>query len=65
MMEIVKMLENETNEIEKNLVEILWYMRGGISLNDAYQPTFDQRRHIFELIKENTELSKKTGKPIY
>ena len=65
MMEIVKMLENETNEIEKNLVEILWYMRGGISLNDAYQLTFDQRRHIFELIKENTELSKKTGKPIY
>jgi len=65
MLAVVKELENESESIEKNLIEILWYMRGGITLNDAYDLTFDQRKFIFELIKENTELSKKTGKPIY
>ena len=64
-MEIVKKLEDESEAIEKNLMEILWYMRGGISLNDAYNLTWDQRKYIFELIKENQELSKKTGRPIY
>jgi hypothetical protein len=64
-MEIVKKLEDESEAIEKNLMEILWYMRGGINLNDAYNLTWDQRKYIFELIKENSELSKKTGKAIY
>jgi len=64
-MEIVKKLENESEAIEKNLMEILWYMRGGIGLNDAYNLTWDQRKYIFELIKENSELSKKSGRPIF
>jgi len=64
-MELINQLDSEYNDIEKNLMEILWYMRGGISLNDAYNLTWDQRKHIHELIKENMELSKKTGRPIF
>jgi len=58
-------MDKEFAEIERNLLEVMWYMRGGISLKEAYDLTFDQRSHIVALIKENAEISKKTGRPIY
>jgi len=40
-------------------------MRGSVSITEAYNLTPVQRKFIFELIKNNAEMSKKTGNPIY
>lgn len=38
-------------------------MRGGVTLNEAYMLTYDERLIIDEIIKENMELTKETGQP--
>jgi hypothetical protein len=41
-----------------------WYMRGGMTLNEAYQTSRDDRLKINEIIKDNIELVKKTKLPL-
>lgn len=36
-------------------------MRGGVSMDESYNLSPDQRKICYELIKQNIELSKKTG----
>ena len=38
-----------------------WYMRGGLSYDDAMYLSQSERELIGELIKENMEVTKKSG----
>ena len=38
-------------------------MRGGITLNEAYMLSYDERMIIDEIIKENFEMTKESGQP--
>jgi hypothetical protein len=40
-------------------------MRGGINLDQALQLSYDDRRLIADLIKENMDVVKKTGLPYF
>jgi hypothetical protein len=40
-------------------------MRGGISFNEAMLLSFDDRKIINEIIKDNLETSKKSGMPFF
>jgi len=42
-----------------------WYMRGGLSYNQALQLSTTERKIISELIKENLETTKKSGLPFF
>ena len=42
-----------------------WYMRGGISYDQALQLSVKERTIISELIKENLETTKKSGLPFF
>jgi hypothetical protein len=42
-----------------------WYMRGGLSYNDAMLLGSDERRIINEIIKDNLETAKKSGMPFF
>ncbi len=64
--EIIKFtesLDKEAKAIEHNLLRLTWYMRGGITLDEAYQLSFEQREMINEIVKENFEYTKDTGQP--
>ena len=39
-------------------------MRGGMTLTEAYQTSYDDRQKISEIIKDNIELVKKTKMPL-
>jgi len=41
-----------------------WYMRGSVTLSEAFQTSRDDRQKISEVIKENIELVKKTKLPL-
>ena len=41
-----------------------WYMRGGLSYNEAYQVAPQDREIIYKLIEENMENVKKTKLPL-
>lgn len=50
--------------IMKEVAEICWYMRGGVTWDQAWQLTQPEKIQIFKTIKENVERMQKTGTPI-
>lgn len=42
-----------------------WYMRGGLSLTEAYDLSHEDREVISRLIKENLETAKKINQPFW
>ena len=66
--EIIKELEKldkESQSIRNELIRITWWMRGGITYDQAFNLGFKERQMINNLIKDNIETSKKTGVPIF
>lgn len=46
-------------------MKICWYMRGGITLEEAYNLSYEDKEIIGNLIKENLETTKKSGMPFF
>lgn len=58
-------MDEETISIRQEAIKIAWYMRGGVSYDQALQLSVSERTGISELIKENLETTKKTGLPFF
>lgn len=63
--EFVKSLEQETKDIKKSLYTLCWYMRGSLTVEQAYQLDYESREIIQKLIEENLETTKTTGLPFF
>jgi len=62
---MVDQMDAETTEIRQEALKIAWYMRGGVSYDQALQLSISERNSISELIKSNLETTKKTGLPFF
>ena len=51
----------DARALEKQLIQISFYMRGGAPLDQAFAMTPRQRKYALELIEENIERTNKTG----
>jgi hypothetical protein len=60
---MVSQMEKESNDIRQEAIKVAWYMRGGISYDQALQLSVEERATVNSLIKENYETTKKTGLP--
>lgn len=63
--DVVDQMDKETVSIRQEALKIAWYMRGGVSYDQALQLSVSERNGISELIKENLETTKKTGLPFF
>jgi hypothetical protein len=61
----VTQLDKEVESIKKELLKICWYMRGGVSLDDAFALTYDERKIIGDIVADNLETTKKSGLPFF
>ena len=61
----VKKLENQQKEAKSELLKICWYMRGGVTLDEAYNLSWEDRSLIGDIIKDNIETTKKSGMPFF
>lgn len=61
----VKIQENEVKNLKDQLAKLCWYMRGGLSYEDAHFLSSDEREIFSNLIKENLETTKKSGLPFF
>lgn len=64
ILQIVKQLDKESRDIKKDILKICWYMRG-MSYSDAMNLSFEEREIIGEIIKDNLEVTKKSGLPFF
>ena len=62
---MVDQMEKETIDIRREALQLSWYMRGGITYDQAMQLSISERTLISELIKENLETTKKSGLPFF
>ena len=58
--EEIDRLENESNEIKNSVINLCWWMRGGISHAESWELTEKERKMINQLIKHNIETMKKS-----
>lgn len=58
---MVKELDGDVLQIKSELYKICWYMRGGITADEAFSLSYEDRMVIGDIVKENLEITKKTG----
>lgn len=61
----VKTLEGQCKQFKFELTKMCWYMRGGLSLEEAYYLCPEDRELIADLIEENLDTTKKTSMPFF
>ena len=62
---MVDQMDKEANDMRQEAIKVAWYMRGGISYEQALQLSMSERTAISGLINENLETTKKTGLPFF
>jgi len=58
-------MEKEVIALKRELLQSCWYMRGGLSYEEASYLSLAERKIIREIIDDNLETSKKTKLPFY
>lgn len=58
-------MEAETKEIKHELLKMCWYMRGGLTYNEAFYLPPKDREIISQIVKDNLDTTKKTGQPFF
>ena len=61
----LKDFDNETKNLKLELMKVCWFMRGGMSWNEALVLSPDERTIVSQLVKENMETTKKSGQPFF
>ena len=61
----VEKLDKESKILKADLLKMCWYMRGGLSIDDAFALSIEEREIIAEVVKENLETTKKSGLPFF
>jgi len=65
ILEEVKNYENQQKEIKSDIMKLCWYMRGGMTLEEGFSISFEDRQPINDIVKDNLETTKKTQLPFF
>lgn len=60
-----KDMENDKKELKQELFKLSWYMRGGLSIEEAFGLSYEDREIIGKIVKDNMEVTKKSGMPFF
>lgn len=61
----VAKLDKESKALREELYKLAWFMRGSISIEQAFMMDFQDREIVSELIKSNLETTKESGLPFF
>lgn len=64
ILQLVDQMEKEAKAIKKEVLQLCWYMRG-LSFTEGMNLSYDERKIIGEIIKENLETTKRSGMPFF
>jgi hypothetical protein len=57
--------EKEARGVKRLCFKLAWHMRGGITLEEMYNTSNNDRQLISELIDENMKTTKESGLPYF
>ena len=58
-------METQTHNIRLDVLKLCWYMRGGVTYDEAMQMSRQERDIIGDIVKENLDTTKKSGLPFF
>lgn len=58
-------LEKDSKALQREIMQLCWYMRGSVSYSEAMEMSPSERETIVKLIKDNLETAKKSGMPFF
>ena len=58
-------MEKEAKALKNQLYQIMWFMRGSITMSEAFELETEDLDIITKIIKENLETTKKTKLPFF
>ena len=61
----LKDFESESKKLKLELFKVCWFLRGGVTWQEALNLSPDERTIVSQLVKENMETTKKSGQPFF
>ena len=58
---MLKQFDTEADTIRENIFKIVWYMRGGINLDQAFMLNQKEQKIIYDIVSENIKNTEKSG----
>lgn len=58
-------MDEEVKALKDEIFRLVWFMRGGLTLSEAYELDISDREIINKVIKDNLETAKETGMPFF
>lgn len=65
VVEYLNSLDKESKAVKKDLLKMCWYMRGGLTYDEAFYLGTHERAIINDIIKDNLETTKKSKLPFF
>jgi glutamate formiminotransferase len=65
IVEYLNSLDKESKAIKKDLLKMCWYMRGGLTYEEAFNLSIQERGIVNEIIADNLETTKKSKMPFF
>ena len=58
-------MDNQIKNFKTELSKIAWFMRGGVTMDELYGSSPEDREVFSKVIKDNLDTAKKTGQPFF
>lgn len=58
-------LDKESRAIKKEVLELCWYMRGGLTYDEGMQLGDQDKKIISEIVNDHLEVTKETKMPFF
>lgn len=61
----IDQFDKESKALKEEALRFCWYMRGGLSYDDAFMISPAEREIIGKIVKSNLEITKNSGLPFF
>ena len=65
VIELINDFDKQTKALKEEALRFCWYMRGGLTYEEAFLLNFSERELIGKIVKENMDITKKSGLPFF
>lgn len=63
--ELLERFERDSKALRKEVLDLCWHMRGGLSYDDGMMLSYEDRTIIHNIIKEHMDTTQKTNLPYF
>jgi hypothetical protein len=58
-------MDSDIKNLKHELLKVCWYMRGGVTYQEALNMSIEERKIVANIVKDNLETTKKTGRDFF